>query len=361
MLIPELPAFLTSLNGAEHKGLIISLFTLTAMISRPFSGKLADSIGRVSVMVVGAAVCMVCSVLYPMLTTVFGFFALRFVHGFSTGFTPTGQSAYVSDVIPVDRRGEAMGILGTVGSLGMVAGPGIGGWVAFHFGLNTMFYLSSVFGLVSVLIVIGMKETLVARKTFRLSTLKIGRSDLFEPRVLLPCIIMALSMYAYGVVLTLFPDLGESVGIERRDRLFTYFLSTSLLIRLVAGKASDRYGRVPVLVVATSLVMISMLMIAVAETQPLLIAGVLLYGIAQGGTSPTLLAWATDLSEASHRGRALASLYIFMELGIGLGAYISGWLIGHNSMGFFLPFVVSSVLGGMAFVILLMRPLFSRT
>lgn len=46
MLIPELPAYISSLGGAEYKGLIIALFTLTAGISRPFSGKLTDKIGR---------------------------------------------------------------------------------------------------------------------------------------------------------------------------------------------------------------------------------------------------------------------------------------------------------------------------
>ena len=44
MIIPELPDFLSHLGGAEYKGLIISLFTLSAAISRPFSGKLADEI-----------------------------------------------------------------------------------------------------------------------------------------------------------------------------------------------------------------------------------------------------------------------------------------------------------------------------
>src|SRR6188768_4309876 len=108
MIIPELPAYLTSLGGAEYKGLIISLFTLTAMISRPFSGKLADKIGRVPVMIFGSTVCILCSLIYPWLTSVTGFLWLRLVHGFSTGFTPTGQTAYLSDIIPADRRGEAM-------------------------------------------------------------------------------------------------------------------------------------------------------------------------------------------------------------------------------------------------------------
>ncbi|RZK51750.1 MAG: MFS transporter, partial [Pedobacter sp.] len=73
MLIPELPAYLTSLGGAEYKGLIIALFTLTAGISRPFSGKLTDTIGRVPVMAVGSLVCFVCGFLYPVLTSIAGF------------------------------------------------------------------------------------------------------------------------------------------------------------------------------------------------------------------------------------------------------------------------------------------------
>ncbi len=360
MLIPELPAYLTTLNGGQYKGLIISLFTVTAMVSRPFSGKLADNIGRKPVIVFGGAVCMICSLLYPVFTSLFGFFLLRLVHGFSTGFTPTGHSAYVSDVIPADRRGEAMGWLGTIGSVGMAFGPAIGGWVTREYGINTMFYLSSAFGFTAAAIVMWMKETLQTRKSFQFSMLKVGKEDLFEPRVILPCVVMGLAFYAYGVFLTLIPDFGEQAGIQKRELLFTVFTISTLLIRLVAGRASDKYGRVPVLVISTGLIMIAMMTISIATTPGLLIAGVFLYGLGQGGVSPTLLAWVTDLSEKSHRGRAMASLYIFMELGIGIGAYMSGWLFGRTAPDFFIPFIVGSILGGVAFIILLLKPLLQR-
>ncbi len=123
MIIPELPEYLTLLGGAEYKGLIISLFTITAMLSRPFSGKLADKIGRVPVMIFGASVCLVCSLFYPIVTTLAGFFLLRLVHGFSTGFTPTGTTAYLADIVPAHKRGEAMGLLGTATAVGMAGGP----------------------------------------------------------------------------------------------------------------------------------------------------------------------------------------------------------------------------------------------
>ena len=352
MVIPELPAFLTSLGGAAYKGFIISLFTLTAMLSRPFSGKLADRIGRIPVMIAGAAVCFICSLMYPLLTTVAGFLLLRLIHGFSTGFTPTGQTAYLSDIIPAAKRGEAMGLLGTAGTLGMAGGPAVGGLVANNFGLHAMFYCSSAFALLSIVIVTGIKETLRERHPVNPSLFKINKEDLFEPRVITPCLVMALCAYAYGAVFTVIPDYGEFTGVRNKGLLFTYLTVASLFIRLVAGRASDIWGRKPVLKVSSLVIVCGMLMIAIADSRLMLIAGVTIYGLGQGATSPTLLAWATDLSDTNNRGRGIASLYIFMELGIGIGAFASGFIYGNQSSNFFLTFIICSLLAGIAFLYL---------
>lgn len=360
MLIPELPAFLTGLGGADYKGLIISLFTVTAMLSRPFSGKLSDKIGRVPVMMFGSIVCLVCSLIYPMLTSIYGLFLLRFIHGFSTGFTPTGQAAYLSDVIPSHRRGEAMGYLGTAGAVGMASGPALGGFIALHFGLNVLFYVSSFLALISIIILINIQETLKEKKPFAFSMLKVKGKDVFEPLVIEPCLIMVLSAYAYGAAFTLIPDFGTHVGIQNKGLLFTYLTGASLTVRLLAGKASDRYGRVPVLRLSTFMIAIAMIVIGMADTQLMLIIGVILYGFGQGTTSPTLLAWATDLSDEHHKGRGVASLYIFMELGIGLGALLSGWFYGNDDTNFFFSFMVCSILAFTAFSFLALRSVFSR-
>jgi MFS family permease len=360
MIVPELSSFLTSLGGGEYKGFIFSLFTLTAMLSRPFSGKLADRIGRVPVMMAGAVVCFVCSLFYPILTSVSGFLLLRLLHGFSTGFTPTGQTAFLSDIIPAERRGEAMGYLGTAGTLGMAGGPAIGGVVAQHFGLDFMFYTSSACAIFSIMIVMGIKETLVEKHPVSLSLLKIHKRDLFEPRVLTPCIVMALCAYAYGAMFTVIPDMAEFVGIKNKGLLFTYFTVASFAIRLVGGKASDKWGRRPILIISSLVILAGMLIIAFADSRAELLIGVTIYGLGQGATSPTLLAWATDLSNPNFRGRGIASLYIFMELGIGLGAFISGLVYSNNAANFFLTFLVSSLLAAVAFVYLAIQPILAR-
>ena len=230
MIIPELNDYISSLGGAEYKGLVISLFTLTALISRPISGKLADLIGRVPIMMFGSIVCIICSLLYPLLTSVSGFLMLRLAHGFSTGFTPTGLTAYLADIIPAHKRGEAMGLLGTAGSIGMALGPALGSPIANHFSLDVMFYCSAVFAIISISVLFGIQETLPTKNRFTLSYLKINPSDIFEPRVLLPCIIMVLTAYSYGAVLTVIPDFGDFVGIQNKGFLFTVLTVASLAV-----------------------------------------------------------------------------------------------------------------------------------
>jgi MFS family permease len=350
MMIPELPAYLTSLGGADYKGYIIALFTLSAALSRPFSGKLADTIGRIPVMVFGAGVCFILGFLYPAVGTVWAFLLLRFFHGFSTGFKPTGTSAYVADVVPENKRGEAMGMLGVFGSLGIAAGPAVGGVIANQFSINAMFYSSSVFAIMSVVILLGMTETVTIKHKFKPSLLIIPLNQVFEPRVIAPSIVMFLSAYSFGVILTIIPDFSVHLGILNKGLFFVSFTATSILVRVIAGKISDRYGRIQVLRYSTLLVMVSMWFIGSATSPTLFFLAGALIGIAAGTNSPTVFAWTIDLSHPMHRGRAMATMYIAMEIGIGFGALISAYLFNNQVANIPIAFNSAAVLAGLAFL-----------
>lgn len=352
MIIPELPGYLTRLGGEEFKGLIIGLFTLTAGLSRPVSGKLADKIGRIPVMVFGALVCFGCGFLYPILSSVAGFLLLRLLHGMSTGFTPTGNSAFAADVVPATRRGEAIGFLGLCSSSGMALGPVIGSAVAEAISMNALFYCSSATAILSVLILAGMKETVTDRQPFRWQLLRFSRSEIFEPRVLSPSLVIVLSSFAFGTVLTLAPDLSESVGLQNKGLFFLCFTFAGLAVRFFAGKLSDTYGRVPVLRVSTALLALSMILVGFAYSPVTLLIAATLFGLAQATNSPTLSAWTVDLSHPAHRGRALATMYVAMEAGIGLGAFLSGTLNGNYTGLLHYTFRLIAIFPAMAFLYL---------
>ena len=356
MLIPELPDHLTSLGGADYKGYIIALFTLTAGLSRPFSGKLTDSIGRVPIMVFGSLVCVLCSAFYPFMTTVFGFLMLRLVHGFSTGFKPTATAAYVADLVSMERRGEAMSAIGISSSIGFSVGPVLGSWITEGFGFTGLCVLSSFSALLSVAILVkNMEETLVERQPFSFKLLKINRFEIFEPRAMPTFIVQFLLSFASGASLTLIPDLTKHIGLANKGLFFAIFTASSLVIRLVAAKSSDKHGRVLVLRWAAFTTVVSMALLAWNPSVTSFIIAAIIYGIGWGLNTPTLQAWAVDLVPPESRGRGLATMFIALEAGIGVGAWTSQALYRNDVSQIGLPFEVSALFAVAALVYLFFR------
>lgn len=355
MMIPELPAYLTSLGGAAHKGLIIALFTITAGISRPFSGKLADTIGRMPVMYIGVLACVVCGLLYPLLAFVQGFLWLRLLHGFSTGFKPTGTSAYVADIVPAHRRGEAMGTLGICLSLGASASPPLGSWLAHHWGIHTLFYASTAMALLSMLILVKLPETLPHPQPFAWRHLRVARTDIFDTRAFPVVWVMLGCYFAYGVLLTLAPDLSDALGVANRGVFFSIFTLASIATRLGAGKISDRVGREPVLQ-ASSLVMgTAMVVFALAHTPFYFYLASALFGLGNGIFSPAINAWTIDLGHPEKKARALATMFIALEAAIGGGAAFAGWYFANQLHRMPAVFYMAAVLCGAAFTYLTVR------
>lgn len=331
MIIPELPDLISQLGGPQYKGLIISLFTLTAAISRPFSGTLTDTIGRKPIMIFGAAIAVVSSVTYMFIISVAGFLFLRLFHGLSTGFSPTGQTALLSDTVPANKRGEAMGIFGISASLGMAGGPALGGEIARHFGMDTMFMVSGGLALIAIIIFLPMKETLKKPKKFRFNMLKITMADIYEPLVKGPAIIMILYTFSFGAILTLVPDFSRMLNIPNKGLYFTVYFLSSLASRITAGKISDKYGRVLVIKSGLTIVMLGLVITGLAENKSMFLLGSALYGFGGGIASPTVFAWTVDLSDQKFRGRGISTMFLSLEIGIGLGALASGWLFNNES------------------------------
>ncbi len=353
MILPELPNYLSSLQGHEYLGLIVSLFTLSAAVSRPFSGKLTDKWGRIPVMFIGACISGLAALVYPLTTTVFGFLSIRLLHGFSAGFKPTGTSAYVADIVPAKRRAEALGILSMFSTIGMASAPIFGSWIFLTYDINTLFYCSSIFSIGSILILFGMKETLKTKEPFKLSLLKIGKTDLYEPSVIPSSLIMMLTTFSFGTVITLSPDFSSFLGIQNKGLFFSFFTGSSLLVRFIGGKLSDRFGRILILKYSTLCLAVSMIIIGFATNATSYFAGAFLFGIGYGLNSPTLFAWAIDLSPKKSIGRGISTLFIFLEIGIGTGSLISGSLYQGINSRFPWLFMISAFFSFIAFIIVL--------
>ena len=342
-------------GGEDFIGLHITFFTLTALISRPFSGKLTDTWGRIPVMVFGAAVTAVVSLFYPFFLNIYAFLFIRFLHGFSTGFKPTGTAAYVADIVPVNRRGEGMGILSFFGMTGMGIGNYVGGEIALRYDIDVLFYSSAAVALLSVIVIAGMKETVENKQKFSGKLLKIKTADIYEPTVIIPSVVMMLVTFSFGAALTLAPDFSKHLGIDNLGLFFSYFTLTSLISRVVGGRLSDEFGRRKVLIAAMLIVGTGSWYIGFSTTAFHFLTGALIFGAGYGLSSPALFAWAADLAPDKLRGRGFSTLFMALEIGIGTGAMLAGQIYGGNPENFPLVFAGCGSLAFLAFIYLLFK------
>jgi len=319
-MLPELNNFITDLGGADKKGLIITLFTISAALSRPFSGKLTDTIGRKKVIYLGILASMLISWFYPFSYSVLFFLILRFFHGFSAGFTPTGTTALLIDLIPANKRGRAMGIWGTFISLGFGVGQFSGSWIGNTYGMDALFIISGFTSLISGLILINVDETLENPEKFDGSQLKVQWKDVVEPSVIPAAIVMTLTASCSGIIFVLTPDMSNYLGIDNRGFFFGFYVISTIFVRLFTSSLSDRIGRRETMLIGTFILFGSMLLMSQVHSKEAFIASGIVFGLATGISSPTLFAWTADLSHIKRRGVGAGTIFIALEIGIMIGS-----------------------------------------
>ena len=365
LILPELNAELRSRGGTDWVGWIIPAFSFSALIARPFSGWITDNLGRRVAMIGGCLFCIIAGCFYPWVTSVAGFLVVRAIHGFSTGFTPTGFTAFTADVVEESHRGRAMGWQGMFNNLGTTIGYALGALIAMHFGVNWMYYTSAALAATAWLLFLQLPETRIEsnKRKFQFSL-----GQLFYWPAWKPSLIMFLVCISLGSILTVMADFTLALGYENKGLFLSIYIGVSLLFRLISGRVSDLLGRAWSTAIGTFSQVLSMaiLMYMAWELDHELQSGctscsrmgfgwfglsAILYGIGQGFNAPSLFAWASDTADAQHRGRAMAMLFMFLEMGIIAGGLTANYFIEGASWNYPGIFAVSA--GGFAAGLLL--------
>lgn len=352
LIIPQLNSFLSELGGKDQKGMIFILFTLSSALARPFSGRLSDHIGRKKVMYIGLFVCVLISLLYPLSHSVLFFLTLRFFHGFSAGFFPTGSTALVTDILPIDKRGIGMGIWGTFISLGIGVGQGLGTSVYMAFGLNNLFFVAATLSVISIILSVYVKESLQKVEKFNPSHLIVPKKDIIELSVIPAAIVMFLTAICSGILFVISPDLSEFLKIENKGWFFVIYVVCTILVRLTFGSLSDKIGRVRTLMIGVFTLTISMILVGKADSLFSFSLASIVFGIATGITSPTLFAWTADLSDQHRRGIGTGTMFIALELGIMAGSFSTMLFYKSNYQTVFPTFFIGVCSSFIAFLFL---------
>lgn len=162
MIIPILPFYIEHF-GASGKGLgaLMATFSIMQFIFSPIWGALSDRYGRKPILMIGVLGNVVAQVLMGLSTQLWMLFVARALAGILSSATLPTAMAYISDSTSDDQRSSGMGIIGAAQGIGMVLGPGIGGWLATPESLQLPFFVAAGFSaLALVFIMVIFPESL---------------------------------------------------------------------------------------------------------------------------------------------------------------------------------------------------------
>ena len=365
MVLPELPGFLAGLGRPDLIGWIVGLFTVGAFVSRFLSGRIADRAGRKPVMLFGTWVTLLAGLGYigvgaleggdmwsGVPVAVWMFLALRLIHGMSTGFRPTGTTAFITDITPLKRRGEALGYLGVAGNAGMAGGPAIGSWLTVEYGYNAMFIASTLFGLVALLMTVRLPETLPNGRRVRWDDFNVFKGDVLDWSSWPAALGLLPVAFAFGTFLTITPDFVGDLGYVYKGTFNTIIVAASISMRLIGGRASDRYGRVPLLLIGGAMLAAGMFGLSIAETKWTAALAGIVYGMSVGINMPAIMAWTADLAKPGRVALAMGTMLMSLELGIGVGAVYSGYQFQGDLNAISGLYATAGVFGLIGFIVL---------
>src|SRR5690625_6825670 len=151
MTLPTLPLFVKELGGSDQMiGVIVGVFTFSALLFRPYAGHALESKGRRFVYMFGLSIFVFSVGSLAFVSSILFLFIMRVVQGIGWGFSTTATGTIATDLIPPKRRGEGRGYFGLSGKLALAVGPTLGFALVDEIFFKSFFLVCVVLGLAAL-------------------------------------------------------------------------------------------------------------------------------------------------------------------------------------------------------------------
>lgn len=345
-IISTLPIYLVNdlHAGKRDVGLVLASYTIASVFIRPLGGYSLDRFGRRTIFLIALIFYTFFFCGYLVAFSITSLIIIRFLQGLTWGVTTIAGSTIAVDIIPEDKRGEGIGYFALSTTLGMSIGPVVGLFISHNLGYTAMFISAIVVSAVSVICAGVLK--LPALKP---SNITFSAQNLFEKNAILPSVNLFVIMTTYGGLLSFIALFGKEIGIENTSYFFLVFSVGIATSRLAAGKSFDKRGPGRILTICLTLMIIGFPLLVIFRNAIGFYLAALIIGFGIGVVFPVFQAMVNGLVDPSRRGAGNSTLYTFLDLGMGLGMVIMGYVAQYLSIS--ATFIVSSGLAMAGLVI----------
>jgi MFS transporter, DHA1 family, multidrug resistance protein len=351
IIIPILPAYLKSINqGGTAAGLMIAIFAGAQLIFSPIAGKWTDQYGRRIMIIYGLTGLTLSMFVFYAVDNIWWLYASRVIGGVGAAFLIPAIFAYVADITTFEQRAKGNSLVSAAMSLGIVVGPGIGGFLA-DFGLKIPFLVSALVSLVAVLFsVLVLKESNTQQSATENANhiddesmiSKMVRSvkmPFFIPLII--TLVMSFGLMAYESVVGLFVDDLYGATPQQIALMFTSTGIVSVIVQLfVVDRLVNRYGEGSVLNIFLGVAALGFLFSLFATSYAFFFGISLLIFLSTSILRPVLNTLISKLA-GNEQGFAMGMNNAYMSIGNVLGPTLAGMLYDVHIIS---PFILGLIL-----------------
>ncbi len=322
-----------NLNSSQFS-IIVSSYSLAAFVSSFAAIFFADKFDRKNLLLVAYFGFLAGTLGCAFATNAATMIIARSVTGIFGGLISAQVLSIIADIIPYERRGQAMGMLMGGFALASVVGVPFGLYLANQF--NWYFPFLVVAGVGLLLFPLLMRYVPAVRAHLANPIPLKGRIEsfvhIFSDRTQMTALAFSfILIMGHFLIIPLFnPYMVYNVGVPQKDTPLIYLFGgiSSLITAQFVGKLSDKYGKRQVFVVAAAASLVLILMLTNMPRIPVYLVLIIFsiwFSAATGRTVPGQ-AMTTQAVSAKTRGSFMSLNSCMQSLGTGFAGLISGWL-----------------------------------
>lgn len=335
---------LKELGGSvTQAGLTLTLFMVSAILIRPFSGLIIDKLGQRRTLIISATMFCFIAFSYLYISNMTSLYTLRLIHGVWFSILTTVCVPVVNQFISDSRRGEGMGYYAMSMNLGIVLGPLIG--------LSLIPYLSytMVTAVLVAMIFIGyifcflIPVQEVKQPDSEAEKTKLGLSDFVEKKSLTVALMVMMISFSYASIMSFIAPFASSIHLMQYAGLFFVVFAISMMsLRPITGKIYDRKGPQYVIYPAVLTFSLGLLVLSQIHTLTGFMLAAVLIGLGFGSAQPCLQTLAIQRAPKHWIGYATSTFYTCYDIGIAIGSLVVGMMITKQSFSF--AFIICATL-----------------
>lgn len=347
IVMPLLPLYLSEIFMANKHviGLVLSGYTITALLIRPLSGYLVDSFSRKKILLISYFLFFIFFAGYIVATSLLLFTIIRTIHGAPMGTVTVANSTVAIDVLPSTRRAEGIGYYGLSNNLATAIAPTVGLLMYQYFhSYDIVFIIALLTSGIGLYInsTVKLKERIIQTKKCHLSLDRFILLKGWSIGITLACL-----AFSYGIISTYLAIYGkEELHMTSGTGIFFAILCFGLMTSRIIGARTLRRNMI---VLNCSLgIIISLFgyfVFAAFHNYWGYYGSALIIGLGNGHMFPAMQNMFISLAASSQRGTANSTLLTSWDIGIGLGVLFGGSFVewfGYTS-AFWLAWVVNAL------------------